>query len=146
VSDRLADRDTARRSSGPTGENPMDARAIVETFLRSLEARDLEAAAAFLAPEVRMTFPGANVFARLEDVVAWSRGRYRSARKTFRSFDELRLDPDRTIVYCRGVLSGEWMDGRPFQNVRFIGRFELRGGRIVDQEVWNDLAEELRGD
>lgn len=33
------------------------------------------------------------------------------------------------------------MDGRAFSDVRFVGRFTVRDGRLVDQAVWNDLAE-----
>ena len=50
-----------------------------------------------------------------------------------------------TVVYCRGTLAGEWPDGRAFAGVRFIDRFEIDdAGRIVDQQVWNDLGEARR--
>jgi len=29
----------------------------------------------------------------------------------------------------------------PFEGIRFIDRFESRGGRFTRQDVWNDLAE-----
>ena len=46
----------------------------------------------------------------------------------------------RVAVYISGTLHGEWTDGGPFEGIRFIDRFEVTGGKIVLQEVWNDLA------
>ena len=45
------------------------------------------------------------------------------------------------MVYARGTLNGAWLDGSPFNGIRFIDRFEVRAGKITRQEVWNDLAE-----
>jgi len=44
-------------------------------------------------------------------------------------------------VYCYGTLSGEWLDGRAFADIRFIDRFTVVDGKLLDQTVWNDLAE-----
>ena len=46
--------------------------------------------------------------------------------------------------YCFGTLAGEWPDGRAFGGIRFIDCFTVKGGLLVDQTVWNDLAE-VRG-
>jgi hypothetical protein len=43
-----------------------------------------------------------------------------------------------------GTLYGEWPDGSAFEGIRFIDRFEVRGGKLTDHKVWNDLGEELR--
>lgn len=127
----------------------MTGKEIALAFLNALEARDLAAAGAFLAPGAVMTFPGGNRFATLEELVAWAKGRYRFVRKTYESFDEARRG-DVTVVYCRGVLNGEWpaatesntcLAGSVFNSIRFIDRFEIVNGKIVDQQVWNDLAE-----
>ncbi len=48
---------------------------------------------------------------------------------------------DEAIVFCRGTLSGEWLDGSSFEGVRFVDRFELINRMIARQDVWNDLAE-----
>jgi hypothetical protein len=53
-------------------------------------------------------------------------------------------DGGATIVYCWGTLSGEWLDGAPFSDIRFIDRFVVRNGRLENQKVWNDLAEVVR--
>jgi limonene-1,2-epoxide hydrolase len=123
-------------------------REVVEAFLAALEARDLPAAARHLAPGgAAMTFPGGQSFADLESLVAWSKDRYRAVRKTYERIEELAVDARGiTVVYCRGTLAGEWPDGRAFAGIRFIDRFEIDdAGRIVDQQVWNDLGESLRG-
>jgi hypothetical protein len=45
------------------------------------------------------------------------------------------------IVYCFGGLYGEWPDGEAFEGIRYIDRFEIGGGRITRQDVWNDMGE-----
>jgi phenylpyruvate tautomerase PptA (4-oxalocrotonate tautomerase family) len=117
-----------------------DAAGIVRAFLAAMEARDLVTAAAFLAPEFSMTFPGGVRFTALADLVERGKTRYRFVRKSFDGFDEA-VGDDATVVFCRGTLAGEWPDGAPFSGIRFIDRFTVRGGKLVDQMVWNDLAE-----
>jgi hypothetical protein len=38
-------------------------------------------------------------------------------------------------------LQGTWLQGAPFEGIRFIDRMEVRDGLITRQDVWNDLAE-----
>ncbi len=40
-----------------------------------------------------------------------------------------------------GAGKGEWPDGAAFSGIRFIDRFTVAGGKLVDEMVWNDLAE-----
>jgi hypothetical protein len=42
-----------------------------------------------------------------------------------------------------GTLYGEWPDGTPFDENRYVDRFVVRGGKIVQMDVWNDSAERL---
>ena len=112
----------------------------VKRFLKALEDRDLERAGRLLGPGFRMEFPGGNRFGSLADLVAWAAGRYRFAHKTYDRFDALPGEAG-MVVYCYGMLSGEWPNGDAFSNVRFIDRFVLRDGQLVDQKVWNDLAD-----
>lgn len=105
-------------------------------FLRLMEARDLAAASALLAPGFRMVFPGGVEMERLEDLVAWSRERYRWVRKTFD-----RIESTGEAVWVSGTLAGEWLDGRPFEGIRYVDRFELKNGMIIRQDVWNDMGE-----
>ncbi len=115
----------------------------VEDFLRAMERRDLEAAKGFLAPGFAMTFPGGARMTSLEDLIEWSKTRYRRVEKTCERFDEV-ADGDNTVVYCFGTLSGEWLDGTAFSGIRFIDRFTVKDGLFTGQLVWNDMGE-VRG-
>jgi hypothetical protein len=121
----------------------MTATDLVRAFLDAMERRDLPAARAFLADDFTMLFPGGAHFTRLEDLVAHGSSRYRGVRKHFERIDEA-PEAGGTVVYCFGTLSGEWPDGRAFEGVRFIDRFVVRGDKLADQKVWNDLGEQLR--
>ena len=113
---------------------------LVSRFLRLLEERDLAAASRHLAPGVSITFPGGRRFQDLETQVASSAARFRSVRKVFDGFDVLVQD-DGAVVYVLGTLEGEDIDGSAFAGVRFIDRFVLSDGLIIDHQVWNDVAE-----
>ncbi len=117
-----------------------DAIATVRAYLAAMEARDLATAKSYLDPGFTMHFPGAAPMTTLEELVAWVRPRYRFVQKTY-SGDDVARSGGVSIVYSRGTLSGEWPDGAPFTDIRFIDRFELEDGRITRQDVWNDLAE-----
>jgi len=112
---------------------------IVKSFLAAMETRDLALAKTHLAPGFSMVFPGGGAFEKLEELVAWSRPRYRFVKKTYTAFDEC-FGETGMVVYCFGTLSGEWPDGAAFAGIRFIDRFTVDGGKLVDQQVWNDLA------
>lgn len=114
---------------------------IVRTFLELMEARDLDAAAAFLDPAVVITFPGSRTFRDLHDQVASSAGRFEFVRKTFDRIDVVETDTNAAVVYAFGTLAGKNLQGADFAGVRFIDRFTIVDGLIVDQMVWNDLAE-----
>ncbi|WP_341701893.1 DUF4440 domain-containing protein [Ferrovibrio sp.] len=112
---------------------------IVRDFLAAMERRDLAVAGAMLAPGFSMVFPGGARFSRLEDMVEWSKPRYRRIVKSYDQFDTV-PGMSEAVVYCSGMLAGEWPDGRPFSGIRFIDRFIVRGGQLHGQAVWNDLA------
>lgn len=116
------------------------ARDVVRAYLDTMEARDLERAKRFLAPGFAMTFPGNRRFTELEAMVAWAKPRYRWVKKRFDRFD-VAQGATGSHVYCFGTLYGEWNDGRAFEGIRFIDRFTVRGGKLVDQMVWNDMGE-----
>jgi hypothetical protein len=111
---------------------------VVRDYLGAMERRDLAAAKALLAPGFFMVFPGGARFDTLEQLVESARGRYRSAKKTYERFDAFEGG-----VYCFGTLYGELLDGTPYSGIRFVDRFTVRDGKLVDQQVWNDMAEVL---
>jgi hypothetical protein len=120
------------------------ARDIVRAYLDTMEARDLVRAKRFLAPGFAMTFPGGQRFTTIEAVVEWAKPRYRLCKKRYERFDAAQ-GPIGTHVYCFGTLYGEWPDGAPFEGIRFIDRFTVRAGKLVDQMVWNDMGEARAG-
>ena len=113
---------------------------IVQDFLRTMEARDLPKAETFLAADFTMEFPGGNRFTNLADLVTWAGSRYRGVRKAYQQVNALHSN-ETIVVYCIGTLSGEWPDGTTFSGIRFLDRFVVRDGKLLDQKVWNDLAE-----
>ena len=117
-----------------------DAAGQVRSFLEAMENRDLVRARAFLAAGFEMVFPGGARFRKLEDLVGWAKGRYKRVSKTYERFDTAPLDGV-VAVYCHGTLSGEWLDGSAFSGIRFIDRFEVSGGLLQSQMVWNDMGE-----
>ena len=118
------------------------ATALVHDYLRAMELRDLDAAREMLGDPFTMQFPGAAPMHALGDLVAWAALRYRSVRKTFEHFDSAENGSGQ-VVYCTGTLQGEWLDGSAFSGIRFIDRFEITGGRITRQDVWNDIGEAI---
>ncbi|MDT9593592.1 nuclear transport factor 2 family protein [Nocardioides zeae] len=111
--------------------------ALVDAYLQACEDRDLATASGYLAPGVRMQFPGGVTYASLEDMVAAPKP-YAWVRK-HRDRYEVGTDGDRTTVVSTGRLHGRRHDGSEFADVRYIDLFTLRADLIVEQLVWNDL-------
>jgi hypothetical protein len=128
-----------------TGGGPAlpEAADVVRAFLQSMQKRELAAARGHLAIGFEMVFPGGARMTRLEELLEWASGRYRSIAKNYERFDESWQDGV-TVVFCSGTLQGAWPDGTTFEGIRFVDRFELVDGKIRRQEVWNDLAEARR--
>lgn len=113
---------------------------VVRTFLSAMEQRDTATAGRFLATDAKIVFPGGLPRRSLDEVVAGSATKYQSVGKTIERVDVLAGEGGLAIAYCFGTLYGRWVDGTPFDGIRFIDRFEVRGGKIVRQDVWNDSA------
>ena len=122
----------ARESLGAAGQ-------LVWDFLTLFAEQRYAEANAYLAPGCQMLFPGGVVFTDCTELPVRAALIYRWVKKVFERFDEHQT-PDGTVVYNYGGLRGEWLDGEPFEGVRYIDRFLVRNGRIVDQKVWNDLC------
>lgn len=116
-----------------------DVRQVLD-YLRHTEAGRLDEARAHLAPGARHTFPGGREFAGLGEWLAWFRARMTWVRKRDHQVDVCRTPDGDHVIYVRGFLDGETASGHPFRDVRFVDRFVVSGGAIVDQQVWNDLA------
>lgn len=125
------------RIPAPALPDPVE---VIKRYLAATEARDQATASGLLAPDFTMCFPGGVRMTSLVELVEWAAPRYRSITKTIVGFD-LGFSDGATVVHCRGTLAGIWPDGTGFSGIRFADRFELRGGLITRQDVWNDLAE-----
>lgn len=117
-----------------------DASALCLDFLAALEARDLGRARDMISDGFEMTFPGDVRFREFDDLLEWAAPRYRRIAKEIERVEETSAG-EVVAIHVSGTLHGEWMDGTPFQGIRFIDRFEIRAGRITRQEVWNDMGE-----
>ena len=109
-------------------------------FLEALGGRDLDRAKGMISDGFEMVFPGPARFTSFEDLMTWAAPRYRSIAKKIERVEEAPMG-ETVGVYVSGTLYGEQPDGTPFQDIRFIDRFEVRAGQITLQEVWNDMAE-----
>ncbi|TVQ57893.1 MAG: nuclear transport factor 2 family protein [Rhodobacteraceae bacterium] len=120
------------------------AKALVETYLELSMIPDPERAAAYLAPDLALTFTGGRRFGGPADCAAFNAKRYAWVKKRF-LFTDAALDPATgdVVVYNTGHLYGAWPDGTPFDGNRYVDRFVVRAGKIVRIDVWNDSAEIL---
>lgn len=113
---------------------------LVDRFLIHLGKRDLESASALLAPRFQLTVSGGHEFEKLEQFAAFSKGRNGPTvkhRERYEGFES----GGTAVVYSLGYMSGTWLDGSTFKQVRYIDRFELQDGLIKQMDVWSDMAE-----
>jgi hypothetical protein len=112
--------------------------AIVEEFLAAIGDGRYDDAQRHLADDAELVFPGGRRYHTLAGLGAGSRTRYKWVDK-HRDLYETSLEG--SVVFSIGRLYGENVHGVAFDGVRYVDRFRLRGKSIVEQWVWNDLAE-----
>ena len=83
---------------------PLPAASIVHNYLDAMQARDLKTASAILDEDFWMEFPGGVRMQTLEELIEWSKPRYRSIDKMFDGFSEAFTSTE-TIVVCHGQMS-----------------------------------------
>jgi hypothetical protein len=116
----------------------------VEEFLRIIMIPDPVGARAFVAADLRIRFTGAREMQDPAECTAFNRSRYAWVKKRFEQTDVVTTpDGADAIVYNIGTLYGEWLDGTPFEGNRYVDRYVVRHGKIVQMDVWNDSAERL---
>ncbi|MDC7785510.1 nuclear transport factor 2 family protein [Rhodoplanes sp. TEM] len=118
------------------------AAAIVEAFLEASMVPDPVRAATYISDDLVITFTGGRKFSHPRESAAFNAGRYKWVKKRMLRTDVV-PGVGETICYNLGHLYGEWPDGTPFEGNRYIDRFVVRGGKIVQMDVWNDSAERL---
>jgi len=131
-----------RASAAQSSEETTAAAEIVERFLVASMVPDPETAARYIAANLRITFTGGRKYSHPSETAAFNAGRYKWVKKAMERSDVVPEDGE-TIVYNLGTLYGEWPDGTPFEGNRYVDRFVVRGGKIVQMDVWNDSAERL---
>ncbi|MFJ4347541.1 nuclear transport factor 2 family protein [Pseudomonas sp. NPDC089401] len=113
---------------------------IVRDFLAASMAPDPVRAATYMSADVRITFTGGRAMPTPTDITAFNGARYTWVKKQLGAFDWCERE-DHTVVYSNGTLYGQWPDGRSFSGNRYLDRFEVKAGKIVRMDVWNDSAE-----
>jgi hypothetical protein len=114
---------------------------VVTGYLSLCEQRRLADAARYLAANAELIFPGARRYTDLSVMAEDAARRYRSVSKTYELTNAHRDSTGDWIVVTIGTLAGVSLAGTPFDGVRFLDRFVVRDGKIVQQQVFNDLAE-----
>lgn len=113
---------------------------LVREFIDAIDRLDTGTAKRLSAPDARYVFPGGVETGSLDEIVTRLGQRYRQVGKKIERFDRVEM-PEGDVVFVSGSLHGAWEDGAPFENVRFVDRFEIRGGKIALNEVWNDASD-----
>jgi hypothetical protein len=131
-----------RASSVATMEEPRDAAGVVEAFLHASMVPDPQTAARYIADDLKITFTGGRKYRHPRETTAFNAKRYKWVKKKMERTDVVAGEGE-AIVYNLGTLYGEWPDGTSFDGNRYVDRFVVRGGKIVQMDVWNDSAERL---
>lgn len=125
---------------------PQTAGEIVDEFLRLVMIPDPDAARRYVAPGLQIRFTGNRPMKDPADTTAFNKARYRWVKKRIERTETVARAAgadDGDIVYSLGTLYGEWPDGTPFEGNRYVDRYVLKQGLIVQMDVWNDSAEWL---
>jgi hypothetical protein len=132
-------------STAALAASPDETRAaaeVVERFLVASMVPDPVTAARYIADDLKITFTGGRPYRHPRETAAFNAKRYKWVKKKMERTDVV-PGASETIVYNLGTLYGEWPDGTPFEGNRYVDRFVVRGGKIVQMDVWNDSAERL---
>ncbi|WP_454690596.1 nuclear transport factor 2 family protein [Achromobacter aloeverae] len=126
------------------GAGTGDPGAIVEAYLTILMKPDPEGARRYVSPDLRIRFTGGRAMREPAECAAFNASRYAWVKKRFEATEVVAgATPAYAVVYNRGTLHGEWLDGTPFEGNRYVDRYVLRDGLITEMDVWNDSAEWL---
>ncbi len=125
---------------------PTTAAEVVDEFLRLIMIPDPDAARRYTAPGMRIRFTGGRAMRDPAECTAFNKARYKWVKKRIERTETVahgaHEGPDAdTVVYSLGTLHGEWPDGTPFEGNRYVDRYVVRAGLIVEMDVWNDSAE-----
>ena len=112
----------------------------VKDYLAASMAPDPVRAAQFVAPGFVCRFTGGRRFDTPSGPTGFNATRYAWVKKRIERYDVVPAGYQ-TIVYSLGYLYGEWPDGTGFDGNRYVDRFTVQDGLILDTDVWHDSAE-----
>lgn len=118
-----------------------NATAVVLEYLGLMEQRDLEGAQACLAENAEIVFPGDFRPRTTAEIAGYGKKRYAAVSKTYLTREAFPGEHGEHRVLLTGTLQGTTLRGTPFEGIRFVDLFAVKGGKILRQQVWNDLAE-----
>lgn len=111
--------------------NPIE---LVKRYLGASEARRLDEAQSYLADDAEIIFPGGH-YTSLHEMATATTGRYRWVKKVYQEWDLAPRTDGTVVVINTGTLYGENIYGQPFEGIRYIDRFVIRNGKILNQQV-----------
>ena len=127
-----------------TSPAPLNPAAVVDEYLRLLMSPDPVSARRFVGPSLRIRFTGGRAMSDPSECAAFNATRYKWVKKRVERTEMVSGGSDaETVVYSLGTLYGAWLDGTPFEGNRYVDRYVVRHGLIVQMDVWNDSAEWL---
>ncbi len=134
--------------STPLLREPATPGEIVDEFLRLVMIPDPDSARRYTAPGLSIRFTGNRPMKDPADTTAFNKARYRWVKKRIERTETVARaagasGEDGDVVYSLGTLYGEWPDGTPFEGNRYVDRYVVKDGLIVQMDVWNDSAEWL---
>lgn len=121
-----------------------DPAALVNEYLRILMIPDPEGVRALVSPDLKITFTGGRAMTAPSQCADFNAKRYAWVQKRIERTEMVSGGSvDETVVYSLGTLHGAWPDGTPFEGNRYVDRYVVSRGLIVQMDVWNDSAEWL---
>jgi hypothetical protein len=125
-------------------DTPLTPAAVVNEFLRLVMMPDPVAARHFVDPALQIRFTGGRPMRDPGETSAFNAGRYQWVKKRIEQTETVAGgSPAHTVVYSLGTLYGAWPDGTPFEGNRYVDRYVVNHGLIVQMDVWNDSAERM---
>lgn len=119
-----------------------DPGALVDAYLTTLMKPDPVGARQYVSPDLRIRFTGGREMVDPAECTAFNKARYAWVKKRFEATEVVAGASDAyAVVYNRGTLYGEWLEGTPFEGNRYVDRYVVRDGLITEMDVWNDSAE-----
>jgi hypothetical protein len=117
---------------------------VVDEFLRVIMIPDPDGARRYVSPDLQIRFTGGRAMHDPSECSAFNASRYGWVKKRIDATEVVAGGtPQRTVVYSLGTLYGEWPDGTRFEGNRYVDRYVVCNGLIVEMDVWNDSAEWL---